>query len=226
MSFAATSGVRARPRIRPTAGALIGVSVLMSTAMIGLGAVALTPATAQAATTASAPSIGPPSATPPVTNYSLKCTALGAIPLSIGVSAFAQAPGSVRAGHPLSLHAVRTQVTIPPTFVDLARSAGVTSLSGTLDTLNFNATNAAPATLNAAATPIDFGPVPLTEGQPATLTIPRTPENVGPWTAGSGGTIAFTPGATDMVVHVLGLSAPISCAPAAPVPTLATTVIR
>ncbi len=124
---------------------------------------------------------------------------------------------------------MRSKVEIPASFVNLALSLGVSSLSGQITALDFDATNATPAVVNEAATPIDFGPVALAQGQPAIITVPSTPASVGPWTAANTGTISLSPGETDITIDVasLGLELPLSCTPSSPVPTtLATTVIR
>jgi hypothetical protein len=164
--------------------------------------------------------IGPPVGVPPVTIYTLNCSVpiIGNLPLSVGI--FAQAPGSVQAGGSVSLHAVRAHVSIPTNLVNLALFFGITSLSGQITTLDFDATGATPSSVNLASTPISFGPVPLVENQPATFTVPVTPATVGPFTAGSSGTVTFTPGLTELTVIL-----PISCTPTAPA-ALATTVIR
>lgn len=209
-------GPHPRPRAsRLKVGALAGI---VSTVLLGFGALGVPTATA----------LGPPSTVPPVVPYTIECNVLGVITVPLTVGTFAQAPGSVHAGKTLSLHAVRSKVEIPASFVDLALSLGVTSLSGQITALDFDATNATPSVVNEAATPIDFGPVPLVEGQPATITIPNTPATVGPWTAANTGTINVSPGDTDMTIDIasLGLELPLSCTPSSPVPTLGTTVIR
>ncbi len=200
--------------------AVVGI---MSSVLLGIGALGVPTAAAQTTNT-----LGPPSTTPPVVSYTIACDVLGVITVPLTVHTFAQAPGSVHAGRPLSLHAVRSQVVIPASFVNLALSLGVSSLSGQITTLDFDATNATPSVVNEATAPIDFGPVALVQGQPATITVPNTPASVGPWTAAQTGTISLSPGDTDMTIDVasLGLELPLSCTPSSPVPTLATTVIR
>ena len=165
---------------------------------------------------------------PPVVPYTIECDVLGVITVPLTVGTFAQAPGSVLAGRPLNLHAVRSRVEIPASFVNLSLSLGVSSLSGQITTLDFDATNATPSVVNEAVTPIDFGPVALVQGQPATITVPNTPATVGPWTAGNTRTINVSPGETDMTIDIasLGLELALSCTPSSPVPTLSTTVIR
>lgn len=209
-----------RPRRRPRAtrlkvGAVVGI---LSTVLLGVGALGVPTATA----------LGPPSTTPPVVSYTTECNVLGVITVPLTVSTFEQAPGSVHAGRTLNLHAVRSTVEIPASFVNLALSLGVTSLSGQITTLDFDATNATPSMVNEAATPIDFGPVALVQDQPATITVPATPATVGPWTAADSGTITVSPGETDMTIDItsLSLELPLACTPNSPAPTLTTTVIR
>jgi hypothetical protein len=201
-------------------GVKVTAAALMMTATLGVALFATSPAMASAASANSR--LGPPSTTPPVANYTMSCSALGGLiklPLQVGI--FAQAPGSVRHGMTVDLHAVRTQVDIPVSFVNLALAFGLKSLSGDVTTMDFNATNTTSETVNAAATPIHFGPIALVKNQPATLTLPSTPTTVGPWTADSSGTIVYTPGPSSMTVLV-----PITCAPPAGAQPLAQTVIR
>jgi hypothetical protein len=169
----------------------------------------------------SAGALGPPSGVPPVTTYTMDCAVpiIGTLPLQVSI--FATAPGSVQAGRSVSLHAVRSTVAIPASLVDLALEFGITTLSGTISTVDFDATNATPAVLNSLSAPASFGPITLVEGQPATFQVPSTPQTVGPWTAGSSGnTITYTPGEVDLTVLLS-----FSCTPVSPAP-LATTTIR
>lgn len=201
------------------AAAVAGVAAL-SLAVLGAGP-AMAQATAGSATGSAAI---PPSKNPHVQTYPFSCF-FGLF--QVNVSIFATAPGSVQAGQPVSLQAVRSQVQIPTGLVDTLLSVfpTLTSLSGQFTQLDFQATNATPGTLDSATTPLPFT-VPLVAGQPATITIPATDTStVGPWTAGPNGTISFTPGASVMTLTPLG-SLPISCAPPSGPTPLATTVIR
>jgi hypothetical protein len=197
----------------------VGLAVMIATALFALG---VTSATAGAQTSSTASLLAPPSSNPHVHTYTVNCSVLGILTVPLTISTFDTSPGSVGTGQPVDLFAVRSHVSIPPSLVDLALAFGVTSLSGSITTLDFNATNATPSTVNAASSAIGFGPLPLTEGQAATFTVPSAPATFGPWVAGAaGGTIDFTPGAIDLTVLV-----PISCVPATPLPTLGHTVIR
>jgi hypothetical protein len=170
--------------------------------------------------------LGPPSTVPPVTNYTETCSVLGIISFPVTVSTFVTAPGGTQAGHSVDMHAFRSTVSIPASFVDLGISIlGLSSLSGQVTTVDINTTNTTNGTVNATPTPVPFS-VALTEGQPATFTVPNTPATVGPWTAGSSGTITYTPGDVDLSVSALGLSIPVTCAAPSPAPALATTVIH
>ncbi|MBO0728846.1 MAG: hypothetical protein J2P57_06275 [Acidimicrobiaceae bacterium] len=180
----------------------------MATALVGLGA---TSATAGAVTK-----------NKHVVTYQLNCNVLNLLTLPVTVTTFDASPGSVPAGGIANLSAVRSRVAVPASFVNLALSFGLTTLSGSITAEDFNATNTANGTVNAAATPIPVGPVTLVANQPAVLHVPAAPVTVGPWTAGTtvGSTITYTPGEVDMTVLI-----PITCQPVT-TPSLGHTVIR
>lgn len=202
------------------------LAAIMSTAMLGLAGLAATAAPA-GASSGTPTTLGPPANAASVVPVNLDCLALGVLPVSLTATSFQTAPGSVQAGMPVNLSAVRTVVQIPAEFVNLAIEAGgLTSLSGDITQLDFNATNATPATIDEASTEIPFGPIPLTLNQPAAITIPNTPAKVGTWTAGSSGTINFTPGDSTVVLDFGTSSIDITCMPATPAPSLGSTVIR
>jgi hypothetical protein len=127
----------------------------------------------------------------------------------------------VQAGRQLALHAFRIQVQLPVSLVNQLLGFGQSSLSGNIGAVDFDATDATPAVINAAASPLPFGPVALVANQPATFTVPTAPTNVGPWTAGSSGSIAITPGP---IVFNLDIGLFV-CTPNPPAP-FATTIIR
>lgn len=197
------------------------IATIMSTALLGFAGLAALAAPA-GASSGTPTSLGPPSTVPPVTNYALTCDVLGIFKIHLGTSTFTEAPRATQPGGSVNLTAFRSTVSIPASFVDLAIAfLGVHSLSGDITTLDVNATNTTNGTVNAAATEIPFT-VQLTEGQPASFTIPNTPATVGPWTAGSSGTIVFTPGTVVLTLHGI----PVTCNPPSTAPSLAMTAIH
>lgn len=193
-----------------------GAAAITATAALGSLAMASGPAGA----------LGPPSTVPPVTTYTSNCNVLGIIEFPVTVSTFAAVPGGTSSGGTVDLHAFRSTVSVPASFVDLGiELLGLTSLSGQITAVNINATNTINGTVNATPTAIPFSAT-LTEGQPANLSFLSTPATVGPWTAASSGTITYTPGELDFSVSALGLSIPVICTPASPMPTFGTTVIH
>lgn len=152
-------------------------------------------------------------------NYACTFPILGAETLAVTITE--TAPSSVTPGQSFSLTDVQSTTVLPSSLVSTLTLLG-SSVSGTVTTFDVDATNATPATLNAAATPISFGPVTLTSGDSATIVAPSTPETVGPFTAGSSGTIAITPGDLDMTTVLGGNSYAVTCTPPATLPSDAT----
>ena len=149
----------------------------------------------------------------------------GVLSFPVTVNFFGRAPGSTQPGLPVVLSGVRSKATVPASFVNLAINVlGLKSLSFTITEADLNASNTVEGTENTLPAPIDVT-VPLTLNQPATFQIPSAPATVGPWTAGSSGTISFTPGNVDETTTVLGLTLPITCTPTTE-PVLGHTVIR
>lgn len=164
-------------------------------------------------------------AVPPLNTYTSDCNVLGIITFPVTVTTFVAVPDGTSAGGNVALHAFRSTVSVPASFVDLGIALlGLTSLSGQLTAVDINATNTTNGSVNAIPTPMPFSAT-LTEGQPATFTLPSKPATVGPWTAGSSGTITYTPGEIDFSVNALGLSIPIVCTPESSAPAFGTTVI-
>lgn len=187
------------------------------TAAALLGSLAMTGGPASA--------LGPPAGVPPVTSYSDTCSVAGVINFGVTVDFFGQAPGATHPGRSVDLHAVRSTATIPASFVNLAVGVlHLSSLNFTIIAANINATNTVEGTENTLPAPVTVN-VALTAGQPASFQIPTTPATVGPWTAGSSGTITFTPGKVIETVTVFGLTLPVTCSPTSE-PVLGTTVIR
>lgn len=203
-------------RVTGTTAKMGGAVAIAATAVLG----------GLAMTSGPAGALGPPLSVPPLTTYTSNCSVLGIITFPVTVTTFAAVPGATPAGGSVDLYAFRSTVTVPASFVDLGIAfLGLTSLDGQLTTVDINATNTTNGPVNATPTPIPFS-VTLTEGQPANVTLPSTPATVGPWTAGSSGTITYTPGELAFSVSALGLSIPIVCTPESPVQTFGSTAIH
>lgn len=212
-----TSGARLGFKMKMVTGI---ATVLFGTSLLGFAGPAASAARV-GATSASAPGPALPSRVPLVTSYTMNCSALGGlIHFPTSVSTSTRAPGATLAGHSVDLVGFQTTVSVPADFVNLLLEVGLTSLSGQVTTLDVNATNTINGTVNIAAMPLDFT-VPLTRNQPASFTIPNTPARIGPWTAGSSGTIVFSPGQMDLKASVA-----ITCSAPSPTPTLGMTAIR
>lgn len=149
-------------------------------------------------------------------DYACTFPILGAETLAVTISE--TAPASVTPGQSFNLTDVQSTTVLPSSLVSTLTLLG-SSVSGTVTTFDVDATNATPTTLNAAATPITFGPVALKSGDSATIVAPSTPETVGPFTAGSSGTIAITPGDLDMTTVLDGNSYAVTCTPPATLPS-------
>lgn len=149
-------------------------------------------------------------------NYTCDFPILGDETVAITITA--TAPSSVTPGQSFSLTGVQsTSVISAAVATDLALIES--SISGTVTTFDTNATNATPATVNGAATPISFGPVPVTSGDPITIVAPATPETVGPFTAGSSGTVTITPGDISLVTALGGTNYTVPCTTPSPLPS-------
>jgi len=151
------------------------------------------------------------------------------IPVTLNI--VGQAPSATTPGAPVSLSGVQTTLSLPADVVNntLAVDFGITSWDTAITADNINATNTTEGTVNATPTPVDFT-VNLIENQPVVQVLNNTPETVGTWTAGSSGTIVFTPGDLDVTLTsgpgqpFGGLSESVACTPLT-TPTLASVVI-
>jgi hypothetical protein len=124
----------------------------------------------------------------------------------------------VAAGGTVQLTGVQLTTAIPANIVtEIVNLLHLTSFTGTVATLDFDATGATPASVNGAGSGISFT-IPFVAGQPAPLTIPSSPESIGPFTAGKSGTIVLSPG-TIVITTIIGpLSYSIDCAPPSSLP--------
>lgn len=139
---------------------------------------------------------------------------------SFPIAFTATAPSSVSAGGSVTLTDVQAAATVPASLVtELVSLLHVTSFSGTVVAVDFNATGATPATINGAPSAGFTFSVKVTSGEPATITVPSSPETVGPWTAGSSGTVSIAPGDVNITTKVGSSSATIDCTPPSSIPS-------
>lgn len=178
----------------------VGASAILGAAALGALAFSVPAAAAAGTQTSTSPSISYTCDFPIIGNQ------------TVGISITATAPTSVTPGQVFSLTNVQSTSTISAAVTD-DLAILESSLSGTVTVFDVNATHATPTTINGAATPISFGPIPFTAGQPLTLTLPPTPETVGTFTAGSSGTIAITPGDVTLTTTLNGTPETIPCTP-------------
>lgn len=183
--------------------ALRACAVAGALATAGMAGIGLAASPASAQTTVTVP-------------YTCTFPILGAESVNVGITE--TAPASVAPGATFNLTGVQSTTVIPGSLTStlvLIES----SLSGTVNTFDVNAQNATPATLNGAATPISFGPIPLTSGQPASVVAPATPETVGPFTAGSSGSVVLSPGDINIETDLSGTAYNVPCTPPTTIPT-------
>jgi hypothetical protein len=134
----------------------------------------------------------------------------------------ATAPASVTPGGTVTLSGVQLSSAIPASVVtEIVNLAHISSFSGTVTTLDFNASGATPMTINAARSGISFT-IPFVSGQAAPFTIPASPESVGPFTAGKSGTVTVSPGNVVITTVVGPLTYAITCTPPSSLPAGAT----
>jgi len=147
---------------------------------------------------ASASSVGGASATPASSigaTVVYKCRIASALTQSLDTVIHETAPAWVLSGKKLSLTHLQVSVVLPASLVNLLiEFEHVTSLTGALTTIDFHASGATPATLNAPpASGWGFN-VPVTKNKAATITVPRSPANLGPFTTARRGTVSIKPG--------------------------------
>jgi hypothetical protein len=144
---------------------------------------------------------------------SYQCTS-SAGSLASPVKISGSTPATVTPGAFVDLTGAQFTVTLPATMVDdIIQSTGASSASGVATTLDFNSTDAEAATVNAASTPIPFGPVGLSSGNALVITFPSSGLTVGSWTAFDKGTMSFSAGEAAFTISVTGYSATASCEP-------------
>ncbi len=121
---------------------------------------------------------------------------------------------------------VRGSLEVPSAFMSLASLVGATTVSASVTTLNIDATNATPAVLNAAATPITITNIPVVNNQSETVTAPPNGSlNIGPFTAGTSGLASLSIGNVAVTITLLNSSGatvlfPLTITCSAPSPTV------
>jgi hypothetical protein len=101
-------------------------------------------------------------------------------------------------------------------------------VSGTATTLDVDSDDASNTIVNAAATPIPFGPTALVTNQALTIALPASPSTIGTWTAIDSGTMSFKPGAVIISATFsggFGATATLTCNPTANTTVFATTSV-
>ena len=132
----------------------------------------------------------------------------------------------VAPGQQFYLTEVRGGLEVPAIFMTLASIVGATTIDASVTTLNINSTDASPAVLNAAATPINVNGVPVTSGHSAAVTAPPTGTlTIGPFTAGASGIADLSIGNISATITLLNSSGgtvlfPITVNCTAPSPTV------
>ncbi len=105
------------------------------------------------------------------------------------------APAYVLPRRRLALSHLQVSVVLPAKLVNLLiEYERVTSLAGKLTTIDFHASGATPATINAPPASGWAFNVPVAKSKAATITVPHSPTNLGPFTAGKSGAVSIRPG--------------------------------
>lgn len=191
-------------------------SVLSCGLVAGLtGATVLLPgASAEAATTAQRAGVKVP--------YTCNA-AIGTVsaPITVG----GKTPATGKSGAAVSMSGFEIHVHVSAAEVNkVIAITHANSASGTVTKLAIHSTDAKPATVNAAAKPIAFGPIALVKNKAITIAVPHSPETIGKWVAQSTGTMTFTSGAVDLKIKVGSFTVVATCKPTKAV-TVSTTQV-
>jgi hypothetical protein len=112
-------------------------------------------------------------------------------------------PTSVAPKASISGTAVKGSLSVPAALADDAYALGARSAGGQITTFDVNGTDVTPASINGAATPINYGPAVVAEGKPIPIKFPsKGTFTVGKYKATAAGTASFTLGATDGTVNL------------------------
>lgn len=160
-------------------------------------------------------------------NVPLSCTVSGVGSAQLDGTITGELPAVLPTGLPYTIQSATGSLGIPASVVSQLMQAypTATSASGSISTLDIDATNSTPSVLNVASTPIDVPSQPLAQGQGLTIDLPASGTlSVGPFTAGSVGDTTLTWGQSAGTLTLQSASgatvatADVSCqAPAGPV---------
>lgn len=161
------------------------------------------------------------------TSVKYSCSsALGSLILVVKVAGVT--PGSVPTDAKVEMASAQVAVTIPAAYVNkVIAYTHAKSASGKTSKLDFVSTNADRATVNAAKTPIAFGPVALVKNKAAVLEVPASPTSVGAWVAADTGglVMTFSPGLVVITIKVGSFSGTATCKPTKTVAISTTAVV-
>ena len=188
-------------------------------ALVGLGAGVVCLPSAQASAGVPAPAAGGVSVT-------YACTsAIGSLKLVVKASGVT--PASVPVDTGVKMSAAQLRLTVPAVYVNKVISfTNAKSASGKSTKLDISSTNADVATVNAAATPIAFGPIPLIKNKSAVLALPAKPATFGSWVASDshGSVMTFSAGEVVVSMKIGHFSGVATCKPTSTV-ALSTTKV-
>lgn len=125
-------------------------------------------------------------------------------------------PKSVAPNAAVSMTGTQVSVTIPAALVTAVLDLHLGStVSGHATTLDVNSSDAKSPTVNAAKTPIPFGPLTLVAGHALVLRLPAKGLTVGTWAAKAKGTMIFTPSTAVLSITIGKQTNSVSCSPQA-----------
>jgi hypothetical protein len=171
--------------------------------------------------------VAPPASASVSATYSCAVPVLSAKPFTVPVQISGYVTKHNPARQPVKLTGVQYTVTVPGSLVALAEMKGFTWIAGTAKTMDINATDAVPTTVNAAGSGIAVPKTNLPK-PPSIITVklPGSGGTVTGWTAGSTpGQMVFTDGNLDLALtDNLGKTIAVTCAAKPPVTIASTTV--
>jgi hypothetical protein len=150
-------------------------------------------------------------------------SALGNYSAPVGIHAVPSAT-TYKPGAAVALNGAQLTLTVPSTIVAQVESAGVTSVSGVLQTFNVTATDALPAIVNVAGKGYAIPNTKLPNPPRAvSVKVPAVPVNLKDWKAGTkAGTMTFRTGSATLKLNDnLGIPVTLTCLPE-PIATIAT----
>lgn len=152
------------------------------------------------------------------------------LPIVGNTSFIAQGTGAVGTGvgpgQQFYVTDARGALEVPSIFMTLASAVGATTVNATVNTLNIDASNATPASLNAASPPITITGIPVTPGKSTIVQAPASGTlTIGPFTAGQSGLSAISIGNVSVTINLFNAKGnqvfiPLTINCAAPAPPL------